>query len=105
MPEPILAAVRAGQIDVRHANEIRRIKDPEQQQALLNDTIENQLSVEAIRSRVKETRVDAAVPVDALQERVTKAFAHVKKVKTWACPQRRSRLEAALAELEQLLQA
>lgn len=103
-PESILAAVRAGQIDVRHANEIRRIKDPGQQQALLNDTIENQLSVEAIRSRVKETRVDAEVPVDALQERVTKAFTQVKKAKIWACPQRRSRLEAALAELEQLLQ-
>lgn len=103
-PEPILAAVRAGQIDVRHANEIRRIKDPEQQQTLLNDTIENQLSVEAIRSRVKETRVDAGASVDALQERVSKAFTGVKKAKLWACPQRRARLEAALTELEQLLQ-
>lgn len=104
-PESILAAVRAGQIDVRHANEIRRVKDSEQQQALLNDTIENQLSVKAIRARIKKVRVGTEPSVDALQERVTKAFTGVKKAKLWACLQRRERLEAVLDELEQLLKA
>ena len=104
-PEPILAAVRAGQIDVRHANEIRRVKDEDLRQALLDDTIKNQLSVEAIRAWIKKVKIDTEPSVDTLQERVSKAFTGVKKAKLWTCSQRRARLEAVLAELEQLLKA
>lgn len=103
-PESVLAAVRAGQIDVRHANEIRRVKDSQQQKTLLKEAIENKLSVEAIRTQVKNATVDVDAPVDALQERVCKALARVKKARMWACPQRRQQLEVALTELEQLLE-
>lgn len=103
-PEPILAAVRAGKLDVRHANEIRRVKDSEKQLALLNDALENQLSVEAIRARVKDVRADAESPVDVLQQRVTKVLTQVKKARIWTCPQRRAQLAVALAKLEQLFE-
>ncbi|OLP15904.1 hypothetical protein BST81_23540 [Leptolyngbya sp. 'hensonii'] len=103
-PESILAAVRAGKIDVRHAGEIRRVKEEEQQQALLKDAIEKQLSVEDIKIRVKELRIDTKPQFDPLQERLKKVFARAKETRTWQYSDRRKRLEDILAELEEILE-
>ena len=103
-PEAVLAAVRAGQIDVRHANEIRRVKDEEKRHQLLDEVIEQQLSVEAVRARVKDLKGEVvAREEDALQVRLGRVLARVRQVKRWEDATRRARLEAILRELEQLL--
>ena len=102
-PEAVLAAVRAGQIDVRHANEVRRVKDEVKRQRLLDEAIEQQLSVEVVRARVKQLRGEAKSQGNNLQKRVMKAFARVKQVRLWDCAERRAKLETVLTELEELL--
>ena len=103
-PEAVLAAVRAGQIDVRHANEIRRVKDEAKRQALLNEAIEQHLSVEAVRTRVKDLKGEAiSKEEDALRVRLGRVLARARRVQRWQDADRRARLEAILRELEQLL--
>ena len=46
------------QLDVRHANEIRRVKDSEQRQVLLSDTIENQLNDEKLCCLINRTNAE-----------------------------------------------
>ncbi|MGG6294888.1 ParB/RepB/Spo0J family partition protein [Leptolyngbya sp. AN02str] len=104
-PETLLNAVRSGRIDVRHANEIRRVKDQEQQNLILNDAIENRLSVEDIKTRIQETKVEAKPQVNSLQRRLTKVLSTVKKTDdVWSCTKRRAQLEDLLTALEQLLE-
>lgn len=103
-PETILDAVRIGKIDVRHANEIKRVKDQEKRDALLNEAIQNQLSVEDIRTRIKGDKVETHSQSAPLQKKITKVLTKLKTTDVWSCTQRSKKLEDLLAALEQLLE-
>lgn len=103
-PEVILDAVRTGKIDVRHANEIKRIKDQKRQDTLLNEAIQNQLSVEDIRARIKGDKVEAHSQDAPLQKKIIKVLTKLKTTDVWSCTQRSKKLEDLLVALEQLLE-
>jgi len=103
-PEAILDAVRTGKIDVRHANEIKRIKDQEKQDALLNEAIQDQLSVEDIKARIKGDKVEAHSQGAHLQKKIIKVLTKLKTTDVWSCTQRSKKLEDLLVALEQLLE-
>mgnify|MGYP002789688517 CR=1 FL=1 len=104
-PETLLNAVRSGKIDVRHANEIKRLRDQEKQDVLLNEAIQNQLSVEDIRARIKGTKVEAYNQDNSLQRKLTKVLSKVKKTDdVWNCTKRRAQLENLLTALEKVLE-
>lgn len=103
-PEIILTAVRSGKIDVRHANEIRRVKDNNQQKSLLTETIEKQLSVEAVKARVKASKENVETHESSLQARLTKVISKARRSKLWNCIERQKKLKNVLTELEKLLE-
>lgn len=105
LPEPIQKVLRQGLLQYTKVNEILKIKEEHQQQALLQEAIENNLSVEEIRSRVKNLRskpADDTVP--KLSERLTTVTRAIKQAKVWTDPDKQKQLEKLLNELENLLQ-
>lgn len=91
---------------MRHANEIKRVKDQEKRDALLNEAIQNQLSVEDIRTRIKGDKVEAHHQTNPLQIKLIEVLKKVKRTDdVWSCSERRVRLEDILATLEQLLKS
>ncbi|MGI0485453.1 ParB/RepB/Spo0J family partition protein [Pantanalinema rosaneae CENA516] len=105
-PETLLNAVRSGRIDVRHANEIKRLKDQKKQDILLNEAIQNQLSVEDIKARIKGVKLEVHHQDNSLQRKLTKVLSKVKKTEdVWNCTKRRTQLESLLTALEKVLES
>jgi ParB family chromosome partitioning protein len=101
LPAEILDAIRSGQIAYTKALAIARVKDPIQRQALLNQAITENLSLNQIRACIKGIK-----PKPELQSPrvlVTTLHRRLLKAKLWEDPQRWSQAQALLAELEALL--
>jgi ParB family chromosome partitioning protein len=89
LPEDILEALRQGHLEYTKAKTIARIKNPEDRQELLQDAIENNLSVSQIRERVKAlTAQPADEPspkrqVQTITKRLNQAKLWEKDPKQW----------------------
>jgi ParB family transcriptional regulator, chromosome partitioning protein len=101
LPEEILTAIRSGQIAYTKARAIARVKEDTQRQALLHQAIEQNLSLNQIRARIKGIKPQPELP--SPQVRVTTLHHRLLQAKLWEDPQRWTQAQTLLAELEALL--
>jgi ParB family transcriptional regulator, chromosome partitioning protein len=101
LPNEILDALRCGKIAYTKALAIARVKDEIQRQTLLDQTIEENLSLNQIRARIKVIK-----PKPELQSPevlVTTLHRRLLKAKLWEDPQRWTQAQALFSQLEALL--
>ncbi|MBW4493440.1 MAG: ParB/RepB/Spo0J family partition protein [Oscillatoria princeps RMCB-10] len=101
LPANILEALREGRIEYTKALEIAKLESDADRMALLEEAIEQSLSLSQIRERVKAKK--PPVERDELQTRLEKVYYKVKKLKVWDSPSKRQKFEFLLAEMEALL--
>lgn len=101
LPNEVLDAIRCGKIAYTKALAIARVKEEADRQILLNQAIENNLSLNQIRAYIK-----AIKPKPELQSpQILVSTLHRKllKAKLWEDPLRWTQAQALLAKLEALL--
>ncbi len=102
LPEDILDALRTGQIEYTKATAIARIKDLDQRQLLLEDAIQENLSLTQIRERIKAARPANEKP-ESLKNQIQEASSRLQKAKFWDNPKKQKQLEKLLAQMRALL--
>lgn len=109
LPEHIQAVLQQGKLHYTKVNEILKVKDPVQQQELLERAISQELSVNDIQAEVRALRrpktiSDGAESGDVpLPQRLTLVTQQLKKAKVWDDPKKKRRLEKLLTELSSLI--
>lgn len=101
LPQEILDAIRSGKIAYTKALAIARVKDPIQRQALLDQAIEENLSLNQIRACIRG--IKPKPNPQSPQVLVTTLHRRLLKAKLWEDPHRWTQAQALLAELEALL--
>lgn len=101
LPEDIKEALRRGEIEYTKAKAIALVKDKTERQALLEDAIAQSLSLSEIRERVKAAQPPSKPP--PLAQRMETIYKLAKKHHVWDDPSKHSRLEALLAQVEELI--
>ncbi|HLO49335.1 MAG TPA: ParB/RepB/Spo0J family partition protein [Kamptonema sp.] len=102
LPQEIIDAIRCGKIAYTKALAIARVKDETQRQTLLNQAIENNLSLNQIRAAIKVLKPKKP-ELQSPQVLVTNVHRRLLKAKLWEDPQRWTQAQALLSQLEALL--
>ncbi|UKP01502.1 ParB/RepB/Spo0J family partition protein [Nostoc sp. UHCC 0870] len=101
LPEDILSALRAGQIEYTKGKEIAKLTSKEERTELLEAAISLDLSLSEIQKQVKAKQPAAALP--PLQSHLEATYKKAKKLKVWENSQKQEKLESLLKELEALM--
>lgn len=105
LPETILDALREGKIEYTKARAIARVKDVEQQEALLKEAVSQNLSLSQIKEKVSELKATTTEETKSsypLKSRFDTTYRLSKRSKVWNDPKKQKKLEKLLAELESL---
>lgn len=102
LPEEILDAIRSGQVAYTKALAIARLKDATQRQALLQQAIAENLSLNQIRASIKALKPQSEPR--SPQALVTTLHRRLLKAKVWEDPHRWRQVQVLLTELEELLE-
>ena len=105
LPSNILEALREGKLEYTKARMIARIKDEQQQDELLRQAIAQNLSLNEIKVRIKESKPDLdseAALGQVLVGRMAEITKRLKKSKAWNEHKKRDRITKLLDELERL---
>lgn len=102
LPEDILQSLREGKIEYTKAKAIAKIKDDLKRKQLLNDVISQSLSLNQIRSVLRE--LIPSQEQEQLKNRFESTYKQAKKSKLiWSNPKKRKQLESLLTKLEKIL--
>jgi ParB family transcriptional regulator, chromosome partitioning protein len=101
LPPDILGAIRCGRIAYTKALAIARIKDETQRQTMLDQAIDQNLSLTQIRAVIRNTRPKSEQ--SSPKAFVTTLHRRLVKAKLWEDPQRWTAAQALLTQLEALL--
>lgn len=102
LPDEVIEALRQGRIEYTKAQAIARIKDAPTRQALLNQAIEENLSLKEIVQRIRALKKPLAQP-PSLKSRFQETSSRLQKAKFWNNPEKQKQLEELLAQMEALL--
>lgn len=106
LPEEVLDALRAGRIEYTKAKAIAQVKDVDARSQLLEEAIEQALSLSEIRDRVKALKTpvaEEAPGAEDLQKRVAKLGRLSKQSSALGDPQKRQKVSRLLAQIEKIL--
>lgn len=102
LPDDVLEVLRQGKLEYTKARVVARVKDEEQRKSLLQEAIEENLSLAEIKERIKDN------PLPSLRRQTaSERLASVsRKLKSKALedPKKQKRLEKLLQELESLVE-
>jgi len=101
LPDDILDALRRGRIEYTKAKEIAKLDSNSERTKLLEDALEQNLTLSQIRERLKAFHSPTAG--GELQKRVEATYKQIRKSKVWEYPKKREKLESLLAEMEALM--
>lgn len=101
LPNEILDVIRSGKLAYTKALAIARVKDKEHRQILLDRAIEENFSLNQIRAYIRAIKPQPEL--QSPQTLVTTLHRRLLKAKLWEDPQRWTKAQALLAELEALL--
>lgn len=107
MPPEILEALRQGKIAYTKAQAIGRLKHQQQREVLLEEAIAQNLSLNEIKQKIKESKPDAEVDSTSEQlliNRMAEITRRLKKGKVLGQGKKRDRITKLLDELERLTQ-
>jgi ParB family chromosome partitioning protein len=106
LPADVLGVLRQGKLEYTKAQAIARVKDDQQRAALLEQAVEDGLSVSAIKSEVKALK---AQPIDkpeqVMYDRFQSLGQKLKKSTVWEDRKKRDRLTKLLNDIEKLLES
>ena len=102
LPEEVINALRQGRIEYTKASAIARIKDSSQRQALLEEAIQENLSLTQIKERIQAARPRQEKP-QSLKNLFKEASSRLQKAKFWDSPEKQKQLEKLLEQMEALL--
>jgi ParB family chromosome partitioning protein len=102
LPEDIKDALQTGKIAYTKATAIARVKDDETRQALLEEAIEQDLSLSQIRERLKALQPKAKIKSPSSQFDATTR--RLRAAKLWENPKKWKRVQALLQKLEALIE-
>ena len=104
LPEDVLLVLRQGKLEYTKARAIAKVKDREQRQLVLNQAIEQNLSLEKIRALIKFVcSNDSPALEQSLPQRLTIITKQIKKTKAWSDPRKEKQIKVLLDKLEKLL--
>lgn len=101
-PDEILDAIRHGKIQYTKGLEIAKLKNIEQRQKLLQQAINENLSLNQIKEFTKLSKPFAENAT--IKNRFAETSKRVKTAKLWSDPKKVKRLEKLMIQLEELLQ-
>ena len=105
LPDEVLEALREGKLEFTKARTIARVKDEEQRSALLKQAIAKNLSLNEIKTAVKELTPEAALTLEKMvAQRWSEIGKQLQKTKVWSDRKKRDRITKLLDELEKLTQ-
>ena len=113
LPNNVLNMLRSGKLEYTKARTIARISDEAQRDRLLNQAITNRLSLNEIKTKVREAKPVAPVetalqptlrvlPEQLLFERFSDIAKRLRRSELWSDSQKRERLTNLLNALEEL---
>lgn len=102
LPSEVIEALRQGRIEYTKAQAIARLKDSSARQALLEEAIQKNLSLGALRERIQAIRSTKEKP-QSLKNRIKEASGRLQKAKLWDNPEKLKELEKLLSQMEALL--
>lgn len=109
LPSDVLQFLRQGKIEYTKARAIARIKDDKQRKKLLNESIEQNLSLTQIKDRVDKLKTNQSKGKGsspdknvAYPQRLKDIYTKAKKIKSWDDPEKAEKLEELLEKLENL---
>ena len=102
LPEDLLAILRAGKLEYTKVKAISKIKDSETRKDILKVAQANNLSLNQIKSKIKEltTIEETSSP---LKEQVNTTFRRLKNSKALNDPKKMTKIEKLLEQLDKLL--
>jgi ParB family chromosome partitioning protein len=106
LPDDLLEALRSGRIAYTKARAIARLKDEQERETILRESIAQDLSLAVIRSRVRALLANQAAPTPLdLPSRTSALARKLRRRKVLRDGKKRERLETLLAEMESLLES
>ena len=104
LPMEVLEALRQGQIEYTKATAIATVKDANLRQSLLNETINESLSLAQIKEKIRDIKAGQTSenPV-TLKSRFTSSIQKLKKSPIWDDKKKQKSLEKLIAQIEDLI--
>ncbi|NET30159.1 MAG: ParB/RepB/Spo0J family partition protein [Okeania sp. SIO1I7] len=102
LPPDILEVLRSGKLDYTKAVAIAKVKDEAMRQSLLEEVIENSLSLSGIRQRVAEIN-QTVKQEDTLKSGLDNTYRLIKSSRIWDNTKKRRQLEKLLVQIEKLV--
>ena len=104
LPTEVLEALRQGKIEYTKATAIAKVKDAEAREDLLNETINQGLSLVQIKEKIRDIKTGQVIekPV-TLKTRFTTSIQQLKKSTVWEDQKKQKTLEKLIAQIESLL--
>jgi ParB family chromosome partitioning protein len=104
LPTEVLEALRQGKIEYTKATAITKVKDAEARENLLNETINQGLSLVQIKEKIRDIRTGQVIekPV-TLKTRFATSMQQLKKSPVWEDQKKQKTLEKLIAQIESLL--
>lgn len=104
LPQDVLESLRRGEIEYTKARIIAQIKDENQRQKLLAETLQRNLSVRDIKKYIKANQPLKPFQSHALPNRMKETYQRVKQAKVWEDSKKAKTLEKLLEQIEALLE-
>jgi ParB family chromosome partitioning protein len=102
LPEDIKDSLQTGKIAYTKAIAIARVKDDAARQSLLEEAIEQNLSLDYIRNHVKALRPRSEIKSPKAQ--IEDTTRRLREAKPWKNPKRWKRVQALLQKLESIIE-
>lgn len=105
LPKDVLESLSQGKLEYTKARAIARIKDDRERKKLLQQAVEQNLSLSQIREKISEPSLLNIQRYTSLtlQERMDSLYRRIKKNKVWEDPKKGRRLEKMILQIEALL--
>lgn len=104
LPEEVAEALRQDKLSYNNAKAVALLKDEAPRKILLKEAVEQGLSVQQIKDRIKQLASAEEVttePVLSPRKRLSKLGSRIEKL--WSNPKKRKQIEGLLARLETLV--
>ncbi len=103
LPSDILDAIRQGKLEYTKARMIARIKNADQREAILEEVIAQELSLNQIRERIKAILLGTSIETPTLKQRMQNISRRFQRTKFLDNPKKQKQIEKLIAQMEFLL--
>lgn len=105
LPNDVLEALRQGKLEYTKARAISKVKNPGQRQQLLEEAINQKLSLQKIRERIRSLSSSTKMHFDGqpIPDRLVTLTQHIQQTRAWEDPKKAQQIQLLLDKLERLL--